>query len=73
MRFVIPLLLSAVFVVGTAAAQPSGTAQSGTRTGATTMPLSPDNCGTPDEPKACPGMRRGHRAARHNTPTTQKQ
>ena len=63
MRFVIPLLLSAVFVAGTAAAQPSGSGA---------MPLSPNNCGTPDEPKACPGMMRGHHAGMHKAPTTSK-
>jgi hypothetical protein len=36
------------------------------------MPLSPNNCGTPDEPKACPGMMRGHHAPMHKAPTTGK-
>ena len=65
MRIVIPLLLSAVFVAGTAAAQPSGS-------GAGNMPLSPNNCGTPYEPKACPGMMRGHHAPMHKAPTASK-
>ena len=53
MRFVIPLLLSAVFAAGTAAAEPNTSAAGGN------MPLSPNNCGTPDVPKTCPGMTRG--------------
>ena len=65
MRIVIPLLLSAVFVAGTAAAQPSSS-------GAGNMPPSPNNCGTPDEPKACPGMMRGHHAPMHKAPTTSR-
>ena len=65
MRIVIPLLLSAVFVAGTAAAQPSGS-------GAGNMALSPNNCGTPHEPKACPGMTRAHHAAVHKAPPASK-
>ena len=66
MRLVIPLLLSAIFVAGTAASQPSSSAAGGN------MPLSPNNCGTPDEPKACPGMIRGHHATMHKAPITGK-
>jgi hypothetical protein len=36
------------------------------------MPLSPNNCGTPDVPKACPGTMRGHHAPMHKVPTTGK-
>jgi hypothetical protein len=66
MRFVIPLLLSVVFAAGTAAAQPASSGASGN------MPLSPNNCGTPYEPKPCPGMMRGHHAPAHKAPTTSK-
>ena len=41
------------------------------RFGRRNMPLSPNNCGTPDEPKACPGMMRAPRAM-HKAPTTGK-
>jgi hypothetical protein len=52
MRLAIPfLILSALVVTGSALAQPSGAAKSGT------VALSPNNCGTPDEPKACPGTK----------------
>jgi|GEM_PF-4098835 hypothetical protein len=66
MRFVIPLLLSFVFAAGTAAAQPSSSGASGN------MSLSPNNCGTPDQPKACPGMMRGHHTPMHKAPATSK-
>jgi hypothetical protein len=66
MRFVIPLLLSAIFVANTAAAQPSSSAAGGN------MQLSPNNCGTPDAPKACPGTMRGRHAPMHKVPTTGK-
>ncbi len=66
MRFVIPLLLSALFVTGTAYAQPAGT-QPGAPATAGTMPPSPNNCGTPDEPKPCPGA---NRMTRHSRPKT---
>ncbi len=57
MRFAIPLLmLSALAITGSALAQPSGPAKSGTVAGGT-VALSPNNCGTPDEPKACPGTK----------------
>lgn len=71
---VIPLLLSVAFSVGAAAAQPTGTAatQPSGSSGMGNMPLSPNNCGTPDQPKACPGMMRGHRAAMHKSPTPSK-
>jgi hypothetical protein len=36
------------------------------------MPLSPNNCGTPDEPKACPGMRGMHHTAMHKAPAPHK-
>jgi hypothetical protein len=51
MRLLIPFLLSIVFVAGAAYGQPSGSTASGT------MALSPDNCGTPDAPKVCPGAK----------------
>jgi hypothetical protein len=67
MRFVIPLLLSVIFVAGTAAAQPTGSSSAGN------MPLSPSNCGTPDEPKACPStVRAHHHPVTHKAPTTSK-
>ena len=62
MRFAIPfVMLSALAITGSALAQPSGPAKSGTVAGGTaasgTVALSPNNCGTPDEPKACPGTK----------------
>lgn len=57
MRVVIPLLLSAMFVTGIVCVQ-GAYAQPSTSATAGTMPLSPDNCGTPDEPKPCPGAKR---------------
>jgi hypothetical protein len=51
MRFIAPILLAAVFVAGVAHAQPSGTSTY------TPTALQPNNCGTPDTPKACPGSK----------------
>jgi hypothetical protein len=65
MRFTIPFLLSAVFLTGAAYAQPTGAP-------AGTMPLSPNNCGTPDAPKACPGKMTAHHAAMHKAPAKAK-
>ena len=58
MRFIIPFL-SALVIAGAAYAQPSGSTYGGGTTA-----LSPNNCGTPDEPKACPGAKG---APRHST------
>jgi hypothetical protein len=75
MRVLIPALMIATMMAGSAYAQPSG-ATTGNSAQATTA-LSPNNCGTPDEPKACPGAKRTttrhtmtHKAAAH--PSTQK-
>jgi hypothetical protein len=59
MRLVVACLLAAVFMTGTAHTQPSGSS-----TYAPTA-LQPDNCGTPDAPKACPG---GKSMSKHHTP-----
>jgi hypothetical protein len=78
MRFVIPLLLCAAFVTGPAYAQQTGgsagtgTAAAGTGTagaGSGTAALSPNNCGTPDEPKPCGGTggAYAHRTMTHKT------
>jgi len=48
MRVMVPLLLSAFFALA-ASAQPSSNVDPGK------MPLSPNNCGTPYEPKPCGG------------------
>jgi hypothetical protein len=60
MRFVIPVLLCTAFFTGAALAQQAG---GPTGTGAGTAALSPNNCGTPDTPKACPGT---HGASGHH-------
>jgi len=49
MRAMVPLLLSA-FVAVAASAQPSGSNMDPGK-----MPLAPNNCGTPYEPKPCGG------------------
>ncbi len=69
MRIAMPLLVTAMFVAGAAYAQPAG----GPPPAAGTMPLQPNNCGTPDEPKPCPGPRgmRTHHAPQHATPPAQ--
>jgi len=65
MRYLFPLLVSAMFVVAAAQAQPAGSAAGGT------AGLSPNNCGTPDQPKPCPGTKAAtkshpaHKAATH--------
>jgi len=51
MRLVAAFLLAAVFMTGTAHAQPSGTSSYASTA------LQPNNCGTPDAPKACPGAK----------------
>ena len=51
MRVVTILLLSVAFLSGPAYAQSSGSAASGTAA------PQPNNCGTPDQPKACPGTK----------------
>jgi hypothetical protein len=60
MRFVLPLMFSLVVSVAPVYAQPSGSAPAGT------TPLSPNNCGTPDQPKPCTGSKtasKSHKAA----------
>ena len=71
MRLSILFLLSAMFVGGAVYAQPT---QSTPTTGGGTTALSPNNCGTPDEPKPCYGTKMGsshytpaHKAAAHTT------
>ena len=68
MRFVLPLMFSLVVSVAPVYAQPSGSAPAGT------MPLSPNNCGTPDQPMPCPGSKtasKSHKATSKTTkPTT---
>ena len=49
MRAVVPFLIAAAFLVAPAYAQPSSSAG--------TMPLNPNNCGTPDQPKSCAGSK----------------
>ena len=63
MRFAIPLLVCAAFLAGSAHAQQSGAP-------AGTAALSPNNCGTPDQPKACPGTHGA--SSHHHTTTTHK-
>ncbi len=74
MRTLIPVLLIATMVAGSAYGQPSGATSGGSTP--TTTALSPNNCGTPDEPKACPGGKRmatrhtmTHKTAAHPTTT----
>jgi hypothetical protein len=52
MRLVAAFLLAAAFMTGTVHAQPSGTSSTYAPTA-----LHPENCGTPDAPKACPGAK----------------
>ena len=64
MRLVIPFLLAAAFLVGPAVGQPSSPAGN--------LPLNPNNCGTPDEPKPCSGAKvvKAKTTASHKTTTT---
>ena len=63
MRLVAAFLLAAVFMTGTAHAQPSGTSSYASTA------LQPNNCGTPDAPKACPGAKSvsQHQSQHHTT------
>jgi hypothetical protein len=81
MRALIPVLMIATMVAGSAYGQPSGATSGGSTP--TTTALSPNNCGTPDEPKPCPGAKgmsyhhtMTHKAAAHPAatahPATQK-
>ena len=69
MRLMTPILLAAVFMVGVANAQTSGPNSTGTTASYGTMPLSPDNCGTPDEPKPCYGTKGAKKHPRKHAPT----
>ncbi len=66
MRLTLPLSLAAALLAGSVQAQQSGQSSVGGVASTGTMPLSPNNCGTPDEPKACPGTRgASHHPTRH--------
>ncbi len=53
MRLMLPVALTVALLAGPAHTQPSGQPANGGAASAGTMPLSPNNCGTPDEPKPC--------------------
>ncbi len=63
MRPLLPLSLAAALLAGSVHAQPARQSSMGSAASAGTMPLSPNNCGTPDEPKPCSGSR----STRHHT------
>ncbi len=63
MRAVVPFLMAAAFLIAPAYGQPSSSAG--------TMPLNPNNCGTPDQPKSCAGTNvvKAKAASHKTTPT----